>query len=1179
MMYRNKHMSGFIALLLVIIMGLSSVSFAESNGVISGTVMIDKNQDGFADSPDDIIDGVELSLIKVDDNTEVVVATAVSGVDGRFVFNGVSYGSYFIKALLPKDYIAAPLVEGGSFLLPSSGSSARTPLFNLADGETLDLQLDATKKSGYIKVIAFGDENANGGRFSTEPLLRKVLVEAIYEYGGVQYSIASDLTDKSGTAYLRDLTPGVYRIAVTLPDPYIIGPIGQKQNLFYNCIVPMDSNRGLSEPFKVPSGGSIGLGAGGVLTGKAAGQIYLDENANGTMDTGEKGLSGVKVSIANPASGVLRDFITQEDGSYLFERLQEGNYLLSVELPEGKAFTKGGNVYSAFSNKASQNFDVILGQTTQLNPIGVLNASTLTLKAFHDKTVNGLQDEGELPFSGAKLRLSVGAESVEASTDKDGVAFFPIVPIGDINASLTLPEGQVLSLAPQKGEGNFFGQNTAKNTDTKTISINLGEQKTLLAGVTLPTSIAGTVFDDSNISGIYEEGEGFLSAVTVQAVNAFDEVIAETSTDSKGQYVLSGLLPTQYKVRFVLKSPYIFSDFSNTGAAMENKVFSQTPAYGETDIINLSAAEQLKGIDAAVFKSAVVNGSVLYGFEEEAFSKTLGGISGVNVVLLNEDQEPVSQYTVATSDENGNFSLKGALPGNYYLKFTLPEEHAYSLPKLDGQELISQMFTLRSSEVKEFDSIFAVKTGSIQGRIYSDNNFDGVFSEGDTPLTGEYIKLVDSSGAVFAAASDAEGKFAVNALRPGKYTLKLTLPEEYLISFAQNSFVMPTLSNISETIIDLPMGIDLVSDIAASPKMSLDVSAFYDNNLNSEQNDTDSPYQMAEISIYSEKLNTRFDIKSDAFGMASIPVLHVGEYSLNIKLPEDHVVYYPNAELIDGLWDTSFTVEQGKTSVSLAIVQFGGLSGSIWNIGGGLENISNIPVELYYSDGNLAGSAVSGEDGSFSFTNMYPGEYYLKAQLPAGFRFARGIDAQNRLSLIVSETAGNEKEIGKSDILKLNMGEYKLNQDIGMGAMGQLGDFAWLDLDGDGMQDEGEPGIPDLTIRVYQYGNLVAETKTDAFGRYLFDSLYPGEYTIEAIAPAELLSSRKQTEFILVANILEENQSGVVRADGVMVPSNDRNLNADLGFKLKTPGKYPANMQNLPQKDWTPLVPYEPTRR
>ena len=121
--------------------------------------------------------------------------------------------------------------------------------------------------------------------------------------------------------------------------------------------------------------------------------------------------------------------------------------------------------------------------------------------------------------------------------------------------------------------------------------------------------------------------------------------------------------------------------------------------------------------------------------------------------------------------------------------------------------------------------------------------------------------------------------------------------------------------------------------------------------------------------------------------------------------------------------------------------------------------------------------------------------------------------------------------------------------------------------------------IPDLAIRMYQYGELAAETKTDAYGRYMFDSLYPGEYTLVAIAPTELVSTRRQTEFILVGSILPENQTGEVKAEGVMVPSKARNLNADLGFKLVNPGVYPANMLNLPTKDWTPLVPYEPLRR
>ncbi len=1178
-MYKNKHIAGLVIFLLAIALGLSSLASAELTGVVSGLVFADKNQDGFFDSANDVIPDVELALVKVEGEAETTVYTTTTGADGRFMFNGVADGRYYIKALLPQGYLAAPLVQGGSFLLPSSGNAARTPLFNALDGGNLDLQLGASKRSAYIKVIAFGDENANGGRFSSEPLLNEALVEAIYEYGGVQYSVASALTDDSGTAYLRNLTPVTYRIAVTLPDPYIIGPIGQKQNLFYNCIVPQDSSRGLSEPFDLPSGGSVGLGAGGVLTGKAEGQVYFDKNANGAMDADEPGVSGAVISIENPSSGVLREIVTGEDGSYIFERLQEGGYLLKIELPDGMAFAKGGNIYSAFSNNGSCSFNVTLGQTTKLPLNGAVNAATLTLKAFHDKQVNGILDEGEFPFSGAKVSLTSGSETVEASTDKDGLAFFPVVPSGDVSISLSLPEGQVFSLPSQEENGNFFGQSIAKSADTKTVSFKQGEQKNLLAAVTLPAAISGTVFDDSNISGIYEDGESFLPSVTVQAVNASGEVIAQSETNENGRYVLSGLLPTQYKVRFVLESPYIFSGESNTGADMENDVVSQTPQYGETDVIELAPAEQLKGVDAAVFKSAVVNGSILYGFEEEAFSNTLGGVEGVNINLLDEDKNPVSQYTFAASDAEGRFSLKGALPGNYYLKFILPQGHAYSLPKSDDKELISEMFTLKSSEEKEFDTVYAVKTGSIKGQIFSDEDFDGVFSENDIPLTGEYIKLVDSSGVENTAASDAQGNFEVKSLRPGTYKLVLNLPEEYLVSFAQNSLIEPALSNNSSTDIQFNMGADLVSDIAASHKKSVDISTFYDNDLNTMRNDSDSPYQMAELSIYSEKLNTRFDITTDPSGEVSIPEMHMGDYTVKIKLPEDHVMFYPSAELNDGYWETSFTVKQNTENVSLAIVQFGGLSGSVWNIGGGQDKISNIPVTLYYADGTLAASAASGQDGSFAFTNMYPGEYYIKAELPAGFRFARNIDAQNRASIIISETAGNESETGKSDIIKLNMGEYKTNQDIGMGAMGKLGDFAWLDLDGDGMQDEGEPGIPDLTIRVYQYGKLAAETKTDAFGRYMFDSLYPGEYTIEALAPEELLSSRRQTEFILVANILEENQSGTVKAEGVMVPSNDANLNADLGFKLKTPGKYPANMLSLPKKDWTPLVPYEPTRR
>src|SRR5690606_36246459 len=64
--------------------------------------------------------------------------------------------------------------------------------------------------------------------------------------------------------------------------------------------------------------------------------------------------------------------------------------------------------------------------------------------------------------------------------------------------------------------------------------------------------------------------------------------------------------------------------------------------------------------------------------------------------------------------------------------------------------------------------------------------------------------------------------------------------------------------------------------------------------------------------------------------------------------------------------------------------------------------------------------------------------------------------------------------------------------------MVSLGDLAWEDVDRDGVQDEGEPGIPGVTLVLTGpdgkpvtdvYGNLVEPTVTDEDGRYSFDGL------------------------------------------------------------------------------------------
>ena len=68
--------------------------------------------------------------------------------------------------------------------------------------------------------------------------------------------------------------------------------------------------------------------------------------------------------------------------------------------------------------------------------------------------------------------------------------------------------------------------------------------------------------------------------------------------------------------------------------------------------------------------------------------------------------------------------------------------------------------------------------------------------------------------------------------------------------------------------------------------------------------------------------------------------------------------------------------------------------------------------------------------------------------------------------------------------------------------LGSIGDFVWNDLNNNGQQDSGEPGVSGVTVRLLQQttpGNytVVSTTVTPASGNYLFPNLPAGTYVVE----------------------------------------------------------------------------------
>jgi len=79
-------------------------------------------------------------------------------------------------------------------------------------------------------------------------------------------------------------------------------------------------------------------------------------------------------------------------------------------------------------------------------------------------------------------------------------------------------------------------------------------------------------------------------------------------------------------------------------------------------------------------------------------------------------------------------------------------------------------------------------------------------------------------------------------------------------------------------------------------------------------------------------------------------------------------------------------------------------------------------------------------------------------------------------------------------------GEIDLTWDAGFFLPAAIGDFVWHDLDADGIQDAGEPGIAGVEVKLFDCVTILqvgVSQFTDGDGLYLFSGLMPGTYHVE----------------------------------------------------------------------------------
>ncbi len=507
-------------------------------GLVEGTLFGDANDNGVFDTDEGGLDGTKVTL--VNEETGETYETVIRQ-DAAYRFDAVLPGTYHVEIVIPDGSIFAGAEKDRSSW-KTEGTKAVGQTFSLLSGDTRTVPALGALSLGSISGQVFFNPEADGLKKGNEEGFPGVSITLMTVTGQVYGHVETDAT---GMFEIPGIRPATYLLSLSIPDGYVLA---RKPKL----TLPLESCKSeQTMPLTVAMGQvwkdqMLGI----VLPGTVEGDAWLDENANGTWDDGEKPAENETVLVYDvQANQTLTTLTTDKSGIFRSEGMIPGTYRLvymldslTISAPAGETtFTTSGNQLT------SEVIELKAGMDVDGFHLGLLRYTDIQGQVWIDQS-------GSIePLSGARLTLldGTGSELAASTSDESGHYIFTRLLPGDFEVQCALPEGHVV-VEPEDErlkDGSLISvmrHVNRRNGSTGVFTLRMGDDVSRMdVGAVLPGTLGDLLWLDENGNGLQDTGEGGIPGVRIRLLRDEKE-IATTVTDQYGFYLFTDLYPSSY---------------------------------------------------------------------------------------------------------------------------------------------------------------------------------------------------------------------------------------------------------------------------------------------------------------------------------------------------------------------------------------------------------------------------------------------------------------------------------------------------------------------------------------------------------------------------------------------------------------------------------------------------------